>query len=209
MNNDVPLLVHVVDDDESTRSALGRLLRGVGYEVVEHASAADFQQRPRTERTECAVIDVQLPGVTGLDLQQVLADSHDPIPIVFLTGHGDISMSVQAMKSGAIDFLTKPADPRALLQAVGRALAQSRGTREQAARLQDLRTRFARLTSREREVFAYVVSGKLNKLIAAEIGTTERTVKAHCQQVMEKMEANSVADLVHMAHALQLFSENS
>jgi FixJ family two-component response regulator len=206
MSDDATLVVHLVEDDASTRSALARLLRGVGYDVVEYSSALEFQRRPRIPRTECVLIDVQLPGLTGLDLQQALTDSHDPTPVVFLTGHGDISMSVQAMKSGAVDFLTKPADQSAVLQAIGRALARSRGTRDLVALLEELRTRYATLTSRERQVLTHVVTGKLNKQIAAEIGTTERTVKAHRQKVMEKMHAKSIADLVRMAHALDLFS---
>lgn len=202
-------LVHVVEDDDSTRSALARLLRQVGYEVAEYPSADDFQRRSPTTRPECAVVDVQLPGVTGLDLQRRLSETHDPTPIVFLTGYGDISMSVRAMKSGAVDFLTKPADTGALLQAIGRALAHSSGAREEHTRLQELRSRYATLTPRERQVLDHVVTGKLNKQIAADIGTAERTVKAHRHKVMEKMQANSVADLVRMAQALELLAEKS
>lgn len=202
-------LVHVVEDDASSRSALAGLLRQIGYEVLEYPSAVEFERRPRTARPECAVVDVQLPGLTGLDLQQALTASQDPMPIVFLTGHGDIPMSVQAMKAGAVDFLTKPLDHGALLQAVGRALARSSWAREEHSRLVELQARRDMLTPRERQVFAHVVSGKLNKQIAAEIGTAERTVKAHRHKVMEKMQANSVADLVRMAQVLELFSENS
>lgn len=202
MNERVPAVVHIVEDHDSTRSALARLLRAFGYDVVEYASAKEFQGRPRSPVAECAVIDVQLPGLTGLELQQALAAAHDPTPVVFLTGHGNISMSVQAMKLGAVDFLTKPPDQGALLQAVGRALALSSGERLKRARLQELHERYATLTSREREVFAHVVTGMLNKQIAFELGTAERTIKAHRQKVMEKMQANSVADLVRMADAL-------
>ena len=210
MTNANPMsLVHVVEDDASSRSALAGLLRQIGYEVLEYASAVEFERRPRTARPECAVVDVQLPGLTGLDLQQALTASQDPMPIVFLTGHGDIPMSVQAMKAGAVDFLTKPLDHGALLQAVGRALARSSWAREEHSRLMELQARRDRLTPRERQVFGHVVSGKLNKQIAAEIGTAERTVKAHRHKVMEKMQANSVADLVRMAQVLELFSENS
>jgi FixJ family two-component response regulator len=209
MNPDALSLVHLVEDDESTRSALARLLRGIGYKVAEYPSAAEFQRRPPSNGPECAIVDVQLPGLTGLGLQQALRASHDATPIVFLTGHGDVSMSVQAMKSGAIDFLTKPADHSALVQAVGRALAQSIGAREEQERLAELRTRYAILTPREREVLGHVVSGKLNRQIALDIGTVERTVKAHRQKVMEKMQANSLADLVRMAHALGLFGERA
>ena len=209
MNDRTPSLVHVVEDDDSTRSAIARLLREIGYEVAEYHTAMEFQGRPRSPRAECALVDVQLPGITGLDLQQALAESQDSTPIVFLTGYGDISMSVQAMKLGAIDFLTKPPDQSALVQAIGRAIAQSSGTQEEEARLNELRTRYATLTPRERQVLSHVVSGQLNKQIAADIGTAERTVKAHRHKVMEKMRANSVADLVRMAHALELFGEDS
>jgi FixJ family two-component response regulator len=209
MSDSVVERIHIVEDHASTRSALARLLRAFGYDVVEYASALEFQRRPRSAGTECALIDVQLPGVTGLELQQALAASGDPTPVVFLTGHGDISMSVQAMRLGAVDFLTKPADQGALLQAVGRALARSRGQREEQARLQELHARYDTLTAREREVFAQVVTGKLNKQIAFDLGTVERTIKAHRHNVMEKMQANSVADLVRMADALGLFSTSN
>lgn len=199
----IPALVHIVEDHHSTRSSLARLLRVVGYEVAEYASAADFQRRPPSAGIECAVVDVQLPGLTGLELQRALAASSDPTPIVFLTAHGDIAMSVQAMKSGAIDFLTKPADQEALLQAVARGLAQSREGRQEQARLQEVRDRYATLTTRERQVFAEVVTGKLNKQIAFDLGTAERTIKAHRHKVMEKMKANSVADLFRMAYVLE------
>ena len=207
MNDSSPSLVHVVEDDDSSRSAIARLLRELGYEVVEYQTAMEFSSRPRSPRTECALVDVQLPGITGLDLQQALAESHDPTPIVFLTGYGDISMSVQAMKLGAVDFLTKPPDQSALVQAIGRAIARSGEAREEQARVTLLRARYITLTPRERQVLAQVISGKLNKQIAADIGTAERTVKAHRHKVMEKMQANSVADLVRMAHALELFDD--
>jgi FixJ family two-component response regulator len=204
MEDGAPALIHIVEDHTSTRTALARLLRAFGYVVIEYASALEFQRRPRTAGPECALMDVQLPGLSGLELQQALADTGDPMPVVFLTGHADIPMSVQAMKLGAVDFLTKPADQSALLQAVRRALARSSGEREGRARLQELRARFATLTPREREVFAQVVTGKLNKQIAYDLGTVERTIKAHRHQVMEKMQANSLADLVRMADALEL-----
>jgi FixJ family two-component response regulator len=202
MEESIPALVHIVDDHNSTRSSLARLLRAVGYDTAEYASAVDFQRRPRLVRTECAVVDVQLPGLTGLELQRALAASHDPTPVVFLTAHGDISMGVQAMKWGAIDFLTKPPDQDALLQAVARGVAQSSEGREEQVRLQEVRERYATLTGREREVFAQVVMGKLNKQIAFDLGTAERTIKAHRHNLMEKMQANSVADLFRMAYAL-------
>lgn len=208
-NDGFQALVHIVEDHDSTRTSLARLLRAVGYDVVEYASAAEFQRRPRGARAECAVIDVQLPGLTGLELQQALAAAHDPTPVVFLTGHGDISMSVQAMRLGAVDFLTKPVDQGALLQAIGWALARSNGEREERERVEELRARYTRLTARERQVFTQVVAGKLNKQIAFELGTAERTIKAHRHKVMEKMQANSIADLVRMAGTLELFPTRS
>ncbi len=203
-NDSTPALVHIVEDHDGTRASLARLLRAFGYDVAEYASALEFQRRPRSTRPECAVVDVRLPGLTGLELQRALADSSETTPLVFLTAHGDIPMSVQAMKLGAVDFLTKPADQGALLQAIGRAVARSTSERERQARLQELRARYDTLTGREREVFAHVVAGKLNKQIAFDLGTAERTIKAHRHQVMDKMRAGSLADLVGMAHVLQL-----
>ena len=209
MNEDLPSIVHIVEDDASVRSALVRLLRTIGYDVAEYPSAAKFLRRQRHERTECVLVDVQLPDLTGLELQQALAAEGDRVPVVFLTAHGDISMSVQAMKLGAVDFLTKPVDHVALLQAVGGALAKNRDAREDVARLQEMQARYATLTPREREVFAHVVAGMLNKQIAAAIGAAERTVKAHRHEVMKKMRATSLADLIRMAYALNLFSPKS
>ena len=209
MNDDVPSIVHIVEDDASARSALVRLLRTIGYDVAEYPSAGEFLRRQRPERTECVLIDVQLPDMTGLELQRTLADAADRIPVVFLTARGDISMSVQAMKLGAVDFLTKPVDHVALLQAVGGALARNRDAREDVARLQEMQTRYATLTPREREVLSHVVAGELNKQIAANIGAAERTVKAHRHEVMKKMQAGSLADLIRMAYALNLFSPKS
>lgn len=196
-------LVHVVEDDESMRVALVRLLRAAGYDVLVYASAPEFEQRARQSRPECVVLDVQLPGQTGLDLQKALAASDDLIPIVFLTGHGDIPMSVEAMKSGAVDFLTKPASHGALVKAVEGALANSAKVREARDQRRELLDRYNRLTPREREVFAHVVQGQLNKQIAFDIQAAERTVKAHRHNVMEKLQAHSVADLVRMAQSLE------
>lgn len=207
MTDDRPSVVHVVDDDESIRTALMRLLRAAGYEVHSYASAADFQQRPRQDRPECVVLDVRLPGVTGLDLQETLSRSDDEIPIVFLTGYGDISMSVHAMKSGAVDFLTKPAERGVLLNAVSGALSRSASARTERQRVRTLRERYQTLTPREREVLAHVVAGELNKQIAYDLGTAERTVKAHRHNVMEKMHATSLAELVRMAQALGVTSD--
>jgi FixJ family two-component response regulator len=202
MNQPAPV-VHVVDDDDAVRTAVVRLLQAAGHEARGYASAGEFLLG-RSDRNApgCAVLDVRLPGPSGLDLQEALARLEAPIPIVFLTGHGDIPMSVRAMKAGAVDFLTKPVRAEALLAAVRNALARDAEARSTRERLQAFRTRYETLTPREREVFTGVVAGKLNKQIAAELGTAERTVKAHRAQVMEKMQVGSVAELVHVADAL-------
>jgi FixJ family two-component response regulator len=195
-------LIHVVDDDDSLRTAVMRLLRAAGYEVRGHPSAGEFLlARPRNT-PGCVVLDVRMPGPSGLDLQAAFGELDDALPLIFLTGHGDIPMSVRAMKAGAVDFLTKPVQRGALLTAVRIALARDAETREARERLSGLRSRFKRLTPRERDVFALVVAGKLNKLVAAELGTSERTVKAHRAQVMEKMQVTSLAELVHVAEQL-------
>jgi FixJ family two-component response regulator len=209
MSERLPSVVHVVEDDESVRTALVRLLQAAGHTVIVYASAEEFLSRPRQDVPECAVLDVRMPGQTGLDVQEALVAADDPIPIVFLTGHGDIPMSVQAMRSGAVDFLTKPAKPGALVEAVARALAQGAGVRAEWERQRDLRARYDTLTPREREVFAHVVSGQLNKQIAFDLGAAERTVKAHRHNLMEKLQAQSVADLVRIAHALGLSSSET
>jgi FixJ family two-component response regulator len=197
-------IVHVVDDDDSVRTAVVRLLQAAGYEARGYASAGEFLLG-RSDRNApgCAVLDVRMPGPSGLDLQEALARLEAPLPIVFLTGHGDIPMSVRAMKAGAVDFLTKPVSREALLGAVRTALARDAETRAARARVHALRARYERLTPREREVFTGVVAGKLNKQIAADLGTAERTIKAHRAQVMEKMQVASVAELVHIADQLR------
>ena len=196
--------VHVVDDDESFRTAVTRLLQVAGYEVRGYASAGDFLiSRPQDARG-CLLLDVNMPGPSGLDLQAALADHDIDLPIVFLTGHGDVPMSVRAMKAGALDFLTKPIEREALFKAVRHALARDAESRETGTRLRELRARYASLTPREREVFAGVVAGRLNKQIAAAIGAAERTVKAHRAQVLEKMHVRSVAELVRAATELGL-----
>ncbi len=200
-------LIHVVDDDDSLRTAVMRLLRAARYEVRGHSSAGEFLlARPRNT-PGCVVLDVRMPGPSGLDLQAAFGELDDALPIIFLTGHGDIPMSVRAMKAGAVDFLTKPVQRDALLTAVRIALARDAQTRGARERLSGLRSRFESLTPRERDVFALVVAGKLNKLVAAELGTSERTVKAHRAQVMEKMQVASLAELVHVAE--QLLAGNS
>ena len=196
-------LIHVVDDDESFRTTLGRLLRTCGYEVALYESAKQLlEQLPDEAGPSCILLDVQIPGLSGPELQDRLAERGSTLPIVFLTGHGDIPTTVQAIKAGAEDFLTKPVPKDKLLDAIERALAKARSTREQHNRLNALRTLVATLTPREREVFERVVRGKLNKEIAHELGTTERTIKAHRQKVMDKIQARTFAELVSIAERL-------
>jgi FixJ family two-component response regulator len=195
-------VVHVVDDDDSLRTAVTRLLRAAGYEVRGHCSAGEFLLARPGSTPGCVVLDVRMPGPSGLDVQTAFEQREDALPIIFLTGHGDIPMSVRAMKAGAVDFLTKPVQREALLSAVRTALARDAENRTARDRVGLLRSRFDGLTSRERAVFTLVVAGKLNKQIAAELGISERTVKAHRAQVMEKMQVASLADLVHVADQL-------
>ena len=197
-------IVHVVDDDDSLRKAVTRLLHAAGYEVRAYASAGDFAlaSRERNKRG-CVLLDVRMPGPSGLDLQEALAREDEPLPVIFLTAHGDVPTSVRAMKAGAIDFLTKPIKRDVLLNAVRLALARDMCLHTSREQLRDLRARFARLTPREREVFDLVVAGRLNKQIAVELGMAERTVKAHRGQVMTKMQVSSVAELVHLADKMQ------
>jgi FixJ family two-component response regulator len=194
--------IHVVDDDEALRTALMRLLRAAGYEVRTYASAGDFLLNKPENAPGCVVLDVRMPGPSGFELQEAIAKLDESLPIIFLSGHGDIPMSVRAMKAGAVDFLTKPVRRETLLQVVRIAVASSAERRAKCELLHSLRSRYESLTSREREVFARVVSGRLNKQIADELGTCERTVKAHRAHVMEKMQLNSVAELVHAADLL-------
>jgi RNA polymerase sigma factor (sigma-70 family) len=195
--------VFVVDDDPSVRSSLKFLLSSVGLQVESFDSAEAFLQMKPPDAPSCLVLDVRLHGLSGLDFQRELAARNIRIPIVFVTGHGDIPMSVRAMKAGAIEFLTKPYRDQDLLDAVRIALEQDRARREQERDLTDLHQRFDSLTPREQEVISMVVSGMLNKQIAGELGTAENTVKVHRSRAMEKMNAQSIADLVRMIEKLK------
>jgi len=197
-------LVFVVEDDASMRNALNNLLRSVGLEAKLFASAQEFLESPRPEIASCLVLDVRLPGLSGLDLQRELSAANIHIPIIFITAHGDIPMSVRAMKAGAVEFLTKPFRDQDLLDAIHASLAQDRVRREKEREVAQLRQRFQSLTSRERELFPLVVSGRANKEIAGEIGTSEITVKVHRGNLMRKMHAASFADLVRMAADLKI-----
>jgi FixJ family two-component response regulator len=192
------VVVHVIEDDESSRIASSRLLKHAGYVVRVYATGAEFLAQPPTE-AGCIVLDLRLPGPSGLDLQEQLTTAENPLPILFLTGHGDVPKTVRAMKAGAVDFLTKPVDAPVLLDAVARAIARDAQNRVVRARQHDARARYSRLTPREREVFAHLISGQLNKQVGYDLGISERTTKIHRGRVLEKMAADSIADLVRIA----------
>jgi RNA polymerase sigma factor (sigma-70 family) len=202
-------IVFVVDDDPSVRSAIGRLIGTVGLQVQLFGSAQEFLASKLPNVPSCLVLDIRLRGISGLALQRQLAEANVQIPIIFITAHGDVPMTVRAMKAGAVEFLTKPFHDQDLLDAIHSALERDRGRRQQEAGLAALRERFESLSPREREVVSMVVSGMLNKQIAAQIGTAENTVKVHRSRAMEKMQANSLADLVKMIQRLQVSPSKS
>jgi FixJ family two-component response regulator len=195
-----------VDDEPSVRSALGRLLRSAGHDVALYGSAEEFLAAARVGLSGCVLLDLRLPGTSGLQVQQALADLGCRAQIIFLTGHGDVTTGVRAMKQGAVDFLEKPVDDEALLAAVATALARDAESRRKHDELEELRARVDTLTEREREVWLEVVRGRLNKQIAGDLGIVERTVKAHRARVMEKMRVGSAAELVVIAERLGLVS---
>jgi FixJ family two-component response regulator len=202
-------VIAIVDDDPSAREGLQSLIRSVGWRAETFGSAQEFLARRAAETPSCLVLDLQLPGLSGLDLQKRMAEVDLEIPIVFLSGHGNIPASVQAMKAGAIEFLTKPVEEEDLLRAIREAIERDRRVRQQHAAINDLRSRFQKLTAREREVMQQVISGLLNKQVASELKITEFTVKIHRGQVMRKMRADSLADLVRMAESLGIRATKS
>jgi FixJ family two-component response regulator len=201
MTPDVPI-VFVVDDDISVRESLELLVASAGWKVEAFASAQDFLVRSRTPVPSCLVLDISMPGLNGLELQKRVAAEHPDMPVIFITGYGDVPKTVQAMKAGAVEFLTKPFNDDALLGAIRQALERSRVTLDQQAEIKSLRDRYSSLSPREREVMALVVAGLLNKQVGGELAISEITVKAHRGKVMQKMKADSLADLVRMAGKL-------
>lgn len=201
-------VIAIVDDDPSVREGLQSLIRSAGWRVETFASAQEFLAHTHASVPSCLILDLQLPGLSGLDLQKRMAEKELEIPIVFLTGHGNIPTSVQAMKAGAVEFLTKPVDEQELLQAIQEAIERARRVRHQHAEMRELRERYESLTPREQEIMQQVVSGLLNKQTALELNITEYTVKIHRGHVMRKMQAESLADLVRMAEHLGIRLRN-
>jgi FixJ family two-component response regulator len=199
-------VIAVVDDDPSVRKGLERLIRSFGFEAETFASAQEFLDRPRTQAPSCLVLDLQLPGLSGLDLQKQMAEAGLETPIVFLTGHGNIPTSVKAIKAGAVEFLTKPVEEQDFLRAIQEAIERDRRTRGEQAEKRELQRRYESLTAREQEVMVQVISGLLNKQIAGELKITEDTVKFHRGHIMRKMQADSLPDLVRMAENLGIRS---
>lgn len=198
MNQHEPI-VFVVDDGISIRRSLERLMKSVGLRVETFASAQDFLSRERPVEPSCIILDVRMPGLSGFDLQDALAAVNFKIPIIFLTGHGNVPLTVRAMKAGAVDFIEKPFDDQVLLDAVRKALEKDRQDKEKEAEINEIRQRIQTLTSREYQVFTQVIQGKLNKQIAYDMGIVEKTIKVHRAQVMRKMQADSLASLIQMA----------
>lgn len=199
---DEPPIVFIVDDDASVRDAVEDLLRSVGLDVKSFASTQEFLASKRPDAPACLVLDVRLPGTSGLEFQRTLTTSGSDLPIIFISGHGDIPMSVQAMKAGAVEFLIKPLHEQALLDAIQAAIGRDRARRHEANVVTELQERFNSLTAREREVLALVVAGRMNKQIAAQLALSENTVKVHRSQITQKMRAKSLVDLVRIADKL-------
>jgi FixJ family two-component response regulator len=201
-------IVFIVDDDPSVRRSTERLMRSAGLKVQTFSSAREFLKDSRIEGPACLVLDVRMPGLSGMDLQSELARAGIRIPIIFITGHGDIPMSVRAMKAGAVEFLTKPFRSHGLLDAVRAAIERDQSAHKERSESGELRAHYEQLTPREREVMALVVAGLLNKQVASELATTERTIKFHRAHIMQKMHAESLADLVRMAEKLGISSQH-
>jgi FixJ family two-component response regulator len=208
MDSGIEQIVYVVDDDADVREGLGALLQSVGLKVITLDSAVEFLAHKRPDCPTCLILDVRLPGLSGLDFQTELTKTQNDVPIIFITGYGDIPMSVKAMKAGAVEFLTKPLREQDVLDAVRIALEHDRGRRELQTQMQSLRARYEALSHRERQVMKLVCAGLMNKQVAADIGVSEVTVKVHRHNVMKKLIAKSLADLVRMADALGITGRN-